>query len=133
MPPVVEGLPAFIAYFALGAGLLAAFSYVYIRLTAHDEIGLVRAGNSAAAITLSAAVIGLALPIAAAIENTQSIVAAGVWSLIGCLVQLGAYGVSRLVIDDQPGRIERGEIAPAVLTGAISIAAALLNAACMTY
>lgn len=133
MLTVVEGLPAFIAYFALGAGLLAAFTFIYIRLTAHDEMALVRSGNVAAAIMLAGAVIGLALPIGAAIANTQLIVAAAIWSLIGCLVQLGAYGVSRLIIDDQPGRIERGEISTALLCGTISVAAGILNAACMTY
>jgi putative membrane protein len=133
MLTVVEGLPAFVAYFAMGTVLLAVFTFIYIRLTAHDEIGLVRAGNTAAAITLAAALMGLALPIGAAISNTQSLIAAAIWSLIGCIVQLGAYGVSRLVIDDQPGRIERGEIPAALFTGAVSLAAATLNAACMTY
>src|SRR5262245_30522787 len=124
MQTIVEGLPAFVAYFALGSGLLAAFTFIYIRLTAHNEIALVKDGNVAAAIAFAAALIGLALPIGAAIAYTQSIIAAAIWSLIGCLVQLGAYGVSRLVLDNQPQRIQRGEVSAALFTGAVSLAAA---------
>jgi putative membrane protein len=133
VPTVIQGLPAFIAYFALGAVLLTVFIVIYTRLTAHDEVALVRAGNMAAAIALGATLIGLALPISAAIENTQSILAALVWSVIGCAVQLGAYLLCRALIPDISVRIEKADLSAAMFLGAVSVSAGLLNAACMTY
>jgi putative membrane protein len=133
LPATIEGLPAFVAYFALGSLLLSAFAFLYVKLTAHDEVALVRAGNVAAAIALGATLLGLGLPIASAIANTMSIVAAGTWSLIGCIVQIGAYGVARLLIPDLSDRIGKDDRAAATLAAAVSLAAAMLNAACMTY
>lgn len=133
MPYFLEGVPAFVAYFALGSLLLSVFTFVYVKLTAHDEVALVRAGNISAAITLGATMLGLALPLASAITNTQAILAAGFWSLVGCVVQIGAYGVARVVIPDLSARIDRDDRAAATMAAAISLAAAMLNAACMTY
>jgi putative membrane protein len=133
LPYFLEGLPAFVAYFALGSLLLSAFGFVYIKLTAHDEIALIRAGNISAAIAFGATLLGLGLPIASAIANTMSIVAAGTWSLIGCIVQIGAYGVGRILIPDLSERIDKDDRAAATTLAAVSLAAAMLNAACMTY
>jgi len=133
MLAIVQGLPGFAAYFALGALAVALFGFIYMRLTAHDEIALVRAGNVAAAIAVSATLVGLALPVSAAIENTHSILAAGVWSVVGCAVQIGAYGLARALVPDLSARIEADDKAAATLLAAVSITAALLNAACMTY
>lgn len=130
---ILQGLPAFAAYFVLGAILVLIFIFAYIRLTAHDEIELIRAGNVSASIAFGAVLLGLALPVASAIANTQAILAAAIWSLIGCLVQLGAYGVARLVLPDLSPRIHRDDRAAATLLAAISLTAALLNAACMIY
>lgn len=133
LPYFLEGLPAFVAYFALGSLLLSAFGFVYVKLTAHDEIALIRAGNVSAAIAFGATLLGLGLPIASAIANTMSIVAAGTWSLIGCIVQIAAYGIARILIPDLSERIDKDDKAAATALAAVSLAAAMLNAACMTY
>lgn len=127
------GLPAFVAHFALGGVLLAAFTALYVRLTRHDEMALIRAGNVAAAIAMGATVIGLALPIASAIANTMSILQAGSWALIGSIVQIGAYLFARALLPDLTDRIDRDDRAAATVLATISLAAGLLNAACMTY
>jgi putative membrane protein len=133
LPTFMQGLPAFVAYFSLGAALLLGFAWVYQRLTAHDETALIRAGNPAAALSFGAVLVGLALPIGAAIENTQSLPAAGFWSLVGCAVQLGAYALARAFVPNLSARIEANDSAAAITLAAVSIAAGLLNAACMSY
>lgn len=129
----LQGLWSFVAYFALGAVLVTLFAFLYMKLTAHDEVALVRAGNVAAAIALGATVIGLALPVASAITNTMSILHAGLWSMIGCLVQICAYALARAVIPELSAKIERDDRAAATILAAISLTAAMLNAACMTF
>ena len=46
----LAGLPAFAAYFALAVILLLLFIRIYSWVTPHDEFGLIRANNAAAAI-----------------------------------------------------------------------------------
>jgi putative membrane protein len=129
----LSGLWSFVAYFALGAVLVTLFAFVYMKLTAHDEIALVRAGNVSAAIALGATVIGLALPVASAITNTMSILHAGLWSMIGCVVQIAAYALARALIPNLSSKIEADEPAAATMLAAVSFTAAMLNAACMTF
>ena len=44
-------LPAFLAYFAVAIVLLALFLLVYLNVTPYHEVALIRAGNSAAAVS----------------------------------------------------------------------------------
>jgi hypothetical protein len=55
-------LPAFLAYFAVAMVLLALFLLVYLNVTPYHEMALIRAGNSAAAVSLSGALLGFAMP-----------------------------------------------------------------------
>jgi len=55
---LLAGLPAFLLYLALGLGLLGIFVAVYVGVTPYREIALIREGNTAAAISLSGAIVG---------------------------------------------------------------------------
>ncbi len=126
-------LPGFLAYFATGLLLLVAAMAAYVRITPLDELGMIRAGNPAAAITLGGALLGFAMPIASAFAHSVNLVDALVWSLVALAVQVGVFfAVSRLLGAEWRGALDRGETAGATLKAAVAVAVGLLNAACLT-
>jgi putative membrane protein len=104
---------------------------VYLRLTPFHELELVRAGNLAAAITLSGAVIGLAIPLAATLASSVSIADILVWGAVSALLQAAAFGAANLALRDLPARVERGDTAAAAIAAATQIAVGILNAGAM--
>jgi putative membrane protein len=126
-------LPGFLAYFVTGIVLLAGAMAIYLRVTPHAEIALIRAGNAGAAIGLGGAMIGFCLPIASAFSHSLNIVDAAVWSVVALAVQIGAFFVvAKLLGGDWRAAIERGETAGAILKASVAIAVGLLNAACLS-
>ena len=59
----MAGLPAFLLYFCLGVALIASFAAVYIKMTAHDELALIRGGNLSAAVALGGNLAGFSIPL----------------------------------------------------------------------
>jgi putative membrane protein len=55
------------------------------------------------------------------------------WGVVAALVQLLVYVAVRFTLLNVTRRIPDGQVASGVVLGAISIAAGILNAACMTY
>lgn len=68
----LAGFPAFLLQFALSLALLVVFSTVHLAVTPCHEPGLIRDGNTAAAISLAGAVIGFVLPLARAVAQSVS-------------------------------------------------------------
>ncbi|MCE4226063.1 DUF350 domain-containing protein [Methylobacterium sp. C25] len=130
---VISGLPAFLAYFAAALGLVALYILVYITATAHREMALIRAGNTAAALSLGASLIGYALPLSVAIRNAQSILDCIVWGLVALVVQILIYWLVRILLPDLSRRISENEMSAAILLGAASLAGGIVNAASMSY
>jgi putative membrane protein len=127
----ISTFPSFAAFFAVAIVVLAAFFTVYLWITPYPEIALIREGNVAAAITLSGTLIGLALPVANVVRNSHALLDVAVWGVIACVVQLLAYLVARIALPHLPGDIKEGKIASALFLAALSVAVALVNAACM--
>ena len=126
-------LPNFLAYLGAAIVLLVAFVTIYLYVTPYDEIALIRANNNAAAISLSGAVLGFALPIANVIAHSDTLIDLAVWGVIAGVVQLLAWGVARVVLPQLQEDIAAGRTAPATFIAALSITVGLLNAACMSY
>ena len=128
----LSGLPAFVIYLVVGSVLIAAYLYVYILITPHDEFALVRTDKPGAAISLGMSMIGFALPLTSSIAHSDGIIDMAIWGVIALIVQIGAYYAARIPIPDLSHRIANGELAPAIWLGAASITAGLLNAASMS-
>jgi putative membrane protein len=126
-------LPNFLAYLATAIVLLVAFMAIYLYVTPYDEINLIRANNTAAAISLSGAVLGFAMPIANVIAHSDTLLDLAVWGVIAGIVQLLAWMVARVALPRLKEAIAAGLVAPAIFVAALSITVGLLNAACMTY
>jgi putative membrane protein len=126
-------LPNFLAYLATAIVLLVAFVMIYLYVTPYDEIALIRGNNTAAAISLSGALLGFAMPIANVIAHSDTLLDLAVWGVVAGVVQLLAWGVARVALPQLQENIAAGRTAPATFVAALSITVGLLNAACMTY
>lgn len=128
----IAGLPAVVGHFAVTIAFLVVGAALYAWLTPHREFQLIRAGNSAAAISYSAAIIGLAIPLAASMASSLLFVEVAVWGAFALVGQLAAYFVVDRVFRDLPRRIGNGDIAAAVTLAGIKLAVALVGAASLT-
>lgn len=123
----------FLVYLAVALVLLAVFIAVYVRITPYREIALIREGNMAAAYSLSGALLGFVIPLAAAIEHSVNLLDMAIWGLVALVVQLLAFVVVKLLIPSLPRDIPADRAAAGFFLGALSLAVGLLNAACMSY
>lgn len=126
-------LPAFLAYFAVAIVLLALFLLVYLNVTPYHEVTLIRAGNTAAAISLAGALLGFAMPVANVIAHSDTLVDLASWGVIAGVIQILAYLAARLTLPQLNQDIPAGKTAPAIFLAVVSLSVGLINAACMTY
>ena len=130
---VLSGLPDFLAYFALAVFLVLVFVRIYTWITPQDELSLIRANNTAAALTFGGALIGFALPLASAITHSMSLLDCAVWGVVALIVQVLNFLSVHFIFKQLPQRIAQGEIATGIFVAATAIAVGMINAACMTY
>ena len=64
------GISAHLLYFALSIVLIAVFIAIYTAITPYREVALIRAGNTAAAVSLGGALLGFSLPLAQAVAQS---------------------------------------------------------------
>ena len=129
----LNGIPAFLAYFAVAVILVLIFVRLYTWMTPHEELALIRANNSSAALAFGGAIIGFALPLSSAITHSQSLLDCAVWGALALVVQILTFAVLRMTLSQLSGRIANGEMATGIFAAAIAIAVGLINAACMSY
>ena len=129
----LQGLPAFAAYFLAAVLCCVAYVVVYTAITPNRELDLIRAGNPSASLSVGMSLIGFSLPLASAIFHTASLLECLVWATVALVAQLLAYWLARLVMPGLPEGIAKGEIAAGLWVGCVSIAAGVLNAACMSW
>lgn len=129
----LSGLGSFLAYFITSGVLLVIFGFIYVRITPYKEITLIRQGNTAAAIAFGGAVLGYAIPLASVVSQSVSFVDMVVWACVALVVQLCAYVVVRLTLPHIKDDIPANKLAQGIFLGVISLAAGILDAACMTY
>lgn len=129
----LAGLPAFLTYFVLAIVLVLLFVRIYTWITAHDELALIRANNSAAALACGGALIGFALPLSSAITHSLSLLDCALWGAIALIVQVLTFMALRITLKPLSQRIEQGEIAAGIFAAAAAITVGLINAACMSY
>jgi putative membrane protein len=126
-------LPSFLAYFGTALALTAAFVVLYSLVTPVREFTEIRNGNTAAAVSLTGALIGFTIALGSVISHSGSLVDMAAWGAIALVAQLVAYGAVRLLKPDLVARIGDGSMSHAIFLAGVSLAVGLLNAACMTY
>jgi putative membrane protein len=123
----------FLIYLVLALALLAAFSWLYDKVTPYNEMQLIREGNTAAATAYSGAIIGLALPLGSAVAHSVNPVDMVIWGVFSLAVQVLVYFIVRRLLPQLNAHIPEDKVAPALMLAAMSIAAGIINAACLTY
>ncbi|MCX7340816.1 MAG: DUF350 domain-containing protein [Hyphomicrobiales bacterium] len=131
--PSLSGVPNFFLYGAIALVLTFIFAVIYVRITGHDEIALIRAHNASAALAFGGSLIGFALPLSKAIAQASSVPDCILWGTIALVVQLSAYAITRMLLPGLSVNIQNNAMASAIVLAAIALVAGMLNAASMTY
>ena len=129
----LSGFDDFLLYFGLSIGFVVLYLAIYVRATPYREFALIRAGNTAAAASLSGSLIGFVMPLASAVVHSVNPWDMALWAAIALAVQIVVYLVVRLLVPDVVRHIPEGKVGAGVFLGVVSLAAGILNAASMTY
>ena len=137
MGPVIQsflsGFPYLMVHSATTFLIIVIGVRLYMLATPHDEMALVRAGNSAAALSFAGTIFGIALPLAFVLAFSVSVVDIVLWGVVTLVLQLVAFFiVDRLMLKNIPERIERGDMAAAILLVAVKLTTAFVNAAAVS-
>ena len=129
----MPGLVDFGIYFGMGLGFMLLYLVLYLYATPHREITLIRGDNLPAAVVLAGALLGFAVPLASALRIASGVLDVAAWAFMALIAQLAAYALVALLLKDFSKRINRGEMAAAVLAAAIHVSVGLVNSAAMNY
>ena len=126
----------FLIYFAVALLLFVAFTFVYVKVTPYNEIALIREGNTAAATSLSGAMLGFALPLASTVANAVNLIDLVLFAVLATVVQLIVFVFARMLMPGLTDAIAKGgagSLSQAIFLAAVSVAVGLLNAAALVY
>jgi putative membrane protein len=133
MTPEVQafatGFPLTLLHAGITVVLLVVGAALYAWFTPYRDVQLVREGNTAAAISLGAVLVGLAIPLAVSLGYSASEVEMVLWGVAIILVQLVVFRIVDFVLKGLPKRIQAGETAAATFLASIKLATALILAA----
>ena len=123
------GFPVFLLHTGVTVAILFAAAALYILLTPHKEIALIREGNTAAAVSLAGVLLGLAIPLSASLKASTNVIEIALWGVVTVVVQLLVFRLVDLILRGLPKRIQEGEVSAAALLVGAKIATALVIAA----
>src|SRR5687768_6985827 len=123
------GFPVFLAHAGVTVIILFAAAALYILLTPHKEITLIREGNTAAALSLAGVLLGLAIPLSASLKASTNVIEIGLWGAVTVVVQLLVFRLVDMILRGLPKRIQEGEISAAALLVGAKLATAIIIAA----
>ena len=128
----LSGLPILLLHFSLTIFMLGFGAIIYVLVTPYHEIELIKKGNSAAALSLSGALVGMGIPLSVAMAGSVNALDILVYGAVSMILQLAAYRVTDFVLKGIPERIEKGEISAAITMVGIKISISLINAAAVS-
>jgi len=132
MGPIIDslasGFPWLVFYLLVVTVIYISGLFIYVKLTPIKELELIENGNVAAAITFSALVIGLALPLAACLINKFSLIDVAAWGTLSLFLQLFLFRMTDTFFSSMSKRIEANEIAPSLVLAAFKIAGSIMLA-----
>jgi putative membrane protein len=112
--------------------MLGVFIVIYMKITPFDEMALIHAGKGAAALSLGGAVVGFSLTLGSAIVYNAGLVGVVGWAVVAMIVQLIVYAIASRLMHTIKTEIEAGNAAMGGFMGALSLAAGIVNAACLS-
>ena len=128
----LSGIPFLLTHFGVTIVMLVVGAFIYIKITSHDEMALIRDGNNAAAVSLSGAILGLAIPLAFCMANSVNVYDIVIWGLVTLVIQLVTFWIIDLWLRDLSRKIEDGQVVTAILLASVKLAVASINAAAIS-
>ena len=128
----LSGIPFLLTHFGVTIVMLVVGAFIYIKITSHDEMALIRDGNNAAAVSLSGAILGLAIPLAFCMANSVNVYDIVIWGLVTLVIQLVTFWIIDLWLRDLSRKIEDGQVGTAILLASVKLAVASINAAAVS-
>ena len=125
----LAGFPVLLLHLAVTLGMLGLGVTIYHLVTPYHELRLIRNGNTAAALSISGAIVGLAIPLAICMATSVNVWDIVIWGIVTLLIQILAYRIGDALLKDLPTRIENGEMGAAILVVGIKLAVSFINAA----
>jgi putative membrane protein len=122
----VAGFPDFIIQLGTALGLFIVSLMIYVIMTPHKELALIRAGNPSAALAFAGVVIGLAIPLGSCLAYAFGLLDLVIWGVITLLLQLIAFRFTDMFLRGLPRRIAEGDVAAAVFLMSVKIGVALI-------
>src|SRR5215470_8623490 len=124
----VAGFPDFIAQLGASIALFIVSLIIYVLMTPHKELQLIRAGNPSASLAFGGVVVGLGIPLCACLAHALGVVDLVIWSVITLLIQILAFRFADMILHELPRRIAEGDVAAAMFLMSIKIGLALILA-----
>lgn len=125
---LANGFPWLIFYLIVVTAIYLTGLFIYVKLTPHKELELVQNGNMAAAVSFSAVVISLALPLAACLVNKIGLVDVVIWGTLSLFLQLFLFRLTDAIFKGMPQRIIDDEVPAATVLAAFKIAGSIILA-----
>ena len=122
----VAGFPDFIIQLGVALGLFVASLIIYVIMTPHKELALIRAGNPSAALAFGGVVVGLAIPLGSCLAHSFGVIDLLIWGVVTLLLQLLAFRFDDIFLRGLPRRIAEGDVAAAVFLMSVKIGLALI-------
>ena len=126
------GLPVLLLHLLVPLAMLAGGIVLYTFTTPHKDFALVKDGNQAAAISLSGAILGMAIPLAFCMASSVTVAEIFIWGILALAIQILVFRLCDLLLKNLSTRIEEGEFVPAVLLAGIKLSVAAINAAAIS-
>ena len=126
------GFPITLLHAGVTVVILFAAAALYVMLTPHKEIALIRDGNASAAVSLGGVLVGLAIPLAVSLKASTTLIELALWGVAITLVQLLVFRLVDLVLHGLPRRIQDGEMAAAAMLVGAKVSTALIVAAAVS-
>jgi len=123
------GFPTALAHGGVTLLILIAGAALYLIITPHREIQLIREGNAAAAVSFGGMLVALAIPLAVSLAASTSLLDIALWGAATLFVQLLVFRLTDFILHGLPQRIQEGEMAAAALLVCAKLASALVLAA----
>jgi putative membrane protein len=124
----VAGFPDFIIQLGTAIGLFLVSLIIYVLMTPHKEMALIRAGNPSAALAFGGVVVGLAIPLGACLAHAFGLLDLVIWGIVTLLLQLIAFRLTDVFLRGLPRRIAEGDVAAAIFLMSVKIGLALILA-----
>jgi putative membrane protein len=125
---LANGFPWLVFYLMVVTVIYLIGLFIYVKLTPHKELELVQNGNMAAAVSFSALVISLALPLAACLIHKISLLDVAVWGTLSLFLQLFLFRLTDAIFKGMPQRIVDNEVPAATVLAAFKLAGSIILA-----